>query len=115
MHIFVYVFSSSWHRTGFDFADKKRLPESEIQAAVVFHMERASGIEPPSKAWEASILPMNYARVIADLNILPLSVCFCKCWAWFVCVNFLRELGQRHRHLTLVPVLFGGVLQHRGG
>lgn len=41
-------------------------------------MERASGIEPPSKAWEASILPMNYARVIADSIILPLFVVFCK-------------------------------------
>ena len=70
--------SRSWHRTGFDFADKKRLPESEIQAAVLFHMERASGIEPPSKAWEASILPMNYARVIADLNILSFFACFGK-------------------------------------
>lgn len=26
-------------------------------------MERASGIEPPSAAWEAAILPMNYARL----------------------------------------------------
>ena len=26
-------------------------------------MERAMGIEPTSKAWEAFILPMNYARV----------------------------------------------------
>lgn len=25
-------------------------------------MERATGIEPASEAWEASILPMNYAR-----------------------------------------------------
>ena len=27
-----------------------------------FRMERAMGIGPPSKAWEAFILPMNYAR-----------------------------------------------------
>ena len=27
-----------------------------------FHMERAMGVEPTSKAWEAFILPMNYAR-----------------------------------------------------
>ena len=27
-------------------------------------MERAMGIEPTSKAWEAFILPMNYARKI---------------------------------------------------
>ena len=33
-------------------------------------MERARGIEPPSLAWEADILPMNYARVITDLFIL---------------------------------------------
>ena len=26
------------------------------------HMERAMGIEPTSVAWEAAILPMNYAR-----------------------------------------------------
>ena len=26
-------------------------------------MERAMGIEPTSKAWEAFVLPMNYARV----------------------------------------------------
>ena len=25
-------------------------------------MERARGIEPPSKAWEAFVLPLNYAR-----------------------------------------------------
>ena len=25
-------------------------------------MERASGVEPPSEAWEAAILPINYAR-----------------------------------------------------
>ena len=28
-----------------------------------FCMERAKGIEPSSQAWEARILPMNYARV----------------------------------------------------
>ena len=27
-----------------------------------FGMERAMGIEPTSKAWEALILPLNYAR-----------------------------------------------------
>ena len=26
-------------------------------------VERATGVEPASEAWEASILPMNYARV----------------------------------------------------
>lgn len=27
-------------------------------------MERATGVEPASEAWEASILPMNYARMV---------------------------------------------------
>ena len=38
-------------------------------------MERAKGIEPSSQAWEARILPMNYARmmyilyhIISDMN-----------------------------------------------
>ncbi len=26
-------------------------------------MERAKGIEPSSKAWEAFVLPLNYARL----------------------------------------------------
>lgn len=30
---------------------------------LLFHMERAKGIEPSSQAWEACILPMNYARM----------------------------------------------------
>ena len=30
-------------------------------AAVV--LERAKGVEPSSKAWEALVLPMNYARI----------------------------------------------------
>lgn len=27
-------------------------------------MERASGVEPPSEAWEAAVLPINYARIL---------------------------------------------------
>ena len=30
-------------------------------------MERAMGIEPTSKAWEAFILPMYYARMMKQL------------------------------------------------
>lgn len=41
-------------------------------------MERASGIEPPSKAWEAFILPMNYARIVTDLIILAFFLLFGK-------------------------------------
>ena len=34
--------------------------------ALVFSLERAMGVEPTSKAWEAFILPMNYARKYGD-------------------------------------------------
>lgn len=30
----------------------------------ILYMERAKGIEPSSQAWEARILPMNYARMM---------------------------------------------------
>ncbi len=30
-------------------------------------MERAKGIEPSYEAWEASVLPLNYARAVASL------------------------------------------------
>ena len=32
------------------------------------NIERAGGIEPPSSAWKAEVLPLNYARVL-QLNI----------------------------------------------
>lgn len=31
-------------------------------------MERAMGIEPTSKAWEALVLPMYYARIYAIIS-----------------------------------------------
>ncbi len=31
-------------------------------------LERAMGIEPTSEAWEASILPLNYARALSHRN-----------------------------------------------
>jgi hypothetical protein len=31
-------------------------------------MERAEGIEPSYAAWEAAVLPLNYARKINDLD-----------------------------------------------
>tara|TARA_B100000029_G_scaffold510244_2_gene601279 strand:- start:5767 stop:5985 length:219 start_codon:yes stop_codon:yes gene_type:complete len=30
-------------------------------------LERVRGIEPPSSAWEAEVLPLNYARYMFDL------------------------------------------------
>ena len=28
------------------------------------NIERAGGIEPPSSAWKAEVLPLNYARLL---------------------------------------------------
>ena len=39
------------------------------------HMERAMGIEPTSRAWEARILPMNYAR---DVEYHSRFTAFCQ-------------------------------------
>ena len=39
--------------------NEKELP---LVTALNLRMERAMGVEPTSKAWEAFILPMNYAR-----------------------------------------------------
>ena len=33
------------------------------RVVMILSMERAKGIEPSSQAWEARILPMNYARI----------------------------------------------------
>ena len=33
-------------------------------------MERVMGIEPTSKAWEALVLPLNYARESYEMKIL---------------------------------------------
>ena len=49
--------------------------EAELKAAVTvlsFYMERAMGIEPTSRAWEARILPMNYARVVCGIGEAPI-------------------------------------------
>ena len=52
-------------------------------------MERATGIEPASEAWEASILPMNYARNSSsrrnrpvDHIVTPDSRATGVAWAW---------------------------------
>ncbi len=39
-----------------------RVPSVREQTGVREKLERATGVEPASEAWEASILPMNYAR-----------------------------------------------------
>lgn len=36
-------------------------------------VERAKGIEPSYEAWEAAVLPLNYARAVAAIMSLPLT------------------------------------------
>ena len=36
--------------------------DTPLTCLLKFRLERAMGIEPTSQAWEARILPMNYAR-----------------------------------------------------
>jgi hypothetical protein len=31
-------------------------------------VERVRGIEPPCAAWEAAVLPLNYTRVLEEVN-----------------------------------------------
>ena len=38
-------------------------------------MEQATGIEPAASAWEAEVLPLDYA---CDLSIIAQSVCLVK-------------------------------------
>ena len=38
-------------------------------------MERARGIEPPTSAWEADVLPLNYARKIQNPHTISMRDC----------------------------------------
>ena len=42
---------------------RKRLVTVLMPLTSLFAMERATGIEPAFSAWEADVLPLNYARV----------------------------------------------------
>ena len=55
-------------------------------------LERTTGIEPASSAWEADILPMNYVRACICLaSVLPTpAACPLKCHA-LKCCTFWRE------------------------
>lgn len=45
----------------------RSIKKAVANATAKISMERASGVEPPSEAWEAAILPINYARDIKFL------------------------------------------------
>ena len=36
----------------------------------ILNQKRAGGIEPPSLAWKAKVLPLNYARIYCDYKIM---------------------------------------------
>jgi hypothetical protein len=42
--------------------------KDENDSELGFLMERVTGIEPASRAWEALILPLNYTRSDAELS-----------------------------------------------
>ena len=52
------------------------------------HMERVMGIEPTRPAWKAGILPLNYTRISATLDIISLNARFVK-WKKRFFENFL--------------------------
>jgi hypothetical protein len=43
---------------------RKRLVKDVVALTSLFTRERAKGIEPSFSAWEADVLPLNYARVV---------------------------------------------------
>ena len=50
---------------------------------MIYSFERATGIGPVYEAWEASILPLNYARKISLTKLLPAkggSACLPSAW-----------------------------------
>ncbi len=55
--------------------EKFSLKSTDLKAAMrSYGVERAKGIEPSYAAWEAAVLPLNYAREINDFHLpFPLS------------------------------------------
>ena len=58
--------------TGRDKIKEKRISHTKkhhLSDGAVFSLERAMGVEPTSKAWEAFILPMNVQILEDDLPV----------------------------------------------
>lgn len=53
--------------------DSPRKKIKKRQAKACRLMERVRGIEPPTNAWEALVLPLNYTRLFKKLNIYSFS------------------------------------------
>ena len=67
----------------------------------IIDLERAMGIEPTSEAWEASILPMNYAREKTGKLILTPDKPF-RQWLFSPLSRFLAAVS--YTHLTLPTI-----------
>jgi hypothetical protein len=76
-------------------------------------MERATGIEPAFSAWEADVLPLNYARAVGSHNIVLVVDRLSQqsnCPAVQQSKRFQEFEGQRNR----VKQQVGGGLPSRG-
>lgn len=60
-------------------------------------MERATGVEPASEAWEASILPMNYARMVVAKSESSTASGIAHLGESQILLRF-RETSQPHSH-----------------
>ena len=59
-----------------------------------FLLERATGIEPAASAWEAEVLPLNYARVLLLYALfLPVSRSFFAFLSFLCRFENVRESG----------------------
>ena len=71
---------------------KAPIKETRVRLQTVEELERAKGIEPSYAAWEAAVLPLNYAREPGPLiarqmcwgkaRVLRKSVCGMDCGRW---------------------------------
>ena len=69
-------------------------------------MERAKGIEPSYAAWEAAVLPLNYARKI---NHLGRVLSFVLTRFWPCLITFSAALSAKRKPLGAT----GQVTEHR--
>ena len=56
----LFITTKSGYKQQIKVLENKKAPS--LLMLLCSRMERAMGIEPTSRAWEARILPMNYAR-----------------------------------------------------
>ena len=59
-HKILFITTKSGYKQQIKVLENKKAPS--LLMLLCSRMERAMGIEPTSRAWEARILPMNYAR-----------------------------------------------------